>query len=239
LENVLEFNQLYYRFPGADKPALNGATLTLTRGKKIVLVGRNGSGKSTLLLHANGILKPESGEVRVLGRPLQYSRKELVSARQQVGLIFQNPDDQLFSASVEQDISFGAVNLGLTDEEVRDRVASVAAMCEITDLLDRPTHALSGGQKMRVAIAGVLTMNPQVILADEVTAGLDPWMRIHVLESFDRLVKQGVVVLFATHDLNIARFWADEVAVMENGQVTTVGLPTQVFDNPMWREVLY
>ncbi|MBM4412193.1 MAG: ABC transporter ATP-binding protein [Chloroflexi bacterium] len=239
MENVLEFNQLYYRFPGADKPALNGATLTLTRGKKIVLVGRNGSGKSTLLLHANGILKPESGEVRVLGRPLQYSRKELVSARQQVGLIFQNPDDQLFSASVEQDISFGAVNLGLTDEEVRDRVASVAAMCEITDLLDRPTHALSGGQKMRVAIAGVLTMNPQVILADEVTAGLDPWMRIHVLESFDRLVKQGVVVLFATHDLNIARFWADEVAVMENGQVTTVGLPTQVFDNPMWREVLY
>lgn len=239
MENVLEFNQLYYRFPGADKPALNGATLTLTRGKKIVLVGRNGSGKSTLLLHANGILKPESGEVRVLGRPLQYSRKGLVSARQQVGLIFQNPDDQLFSASVEQDISFGAVNLGLTDEEVRDRVASVAAMCEITDLLDRPTHALSGGQKMRVAIAGVLTMNPQVILADEVTAGLDPWMRIHVLESFDRLVKQGVVVLFATHDLNIARFWADEVAVMENGQVTTVGLPTQVFDNPMWREVLY
>jgi cobalt/nickel transport system ATP-binding protein len=239
VEPVLELDQVYYRFPNVDKPALNGATLTLTRGTKMALIGKNGSGKSTLLLHANGILKPESGEVRVSRYPILYSRQGLVTARQQVGLIFQNPDDQLFSASVSQDISFGAVNLGLTNEEVRNRVGWAATLCDITDLLDRPTHALSGGQKMRVAIAGVLVMHPKVILADEVTASLDPWMRIQVLQIFDRLVAQGVAVLFATHDLHIARFWSDEVAVIEKGQIITVAPPENVFADSMWHNLLH
>ncbi|NWF78714.1 MAG: ABC transporter ATP-binding protein [Chloroflexi bacterium] len=235
---VLEWDNLYFTFPGAAAPALRGATLRLERGQRVALLGRNGAGKSTLLLQANGILRPSSGEVRVGGTPLGFSRRGLIAARRQVGLVFQNPDDQLFSASVAQDISFGPLNLGLSVGETRQRVATAAALCEIADLLDRPTHALSGGQKTRVALAGVLAMEPQVILADEATAGLDPWMRQQVFAIFNRLVAQGTTVLLATHDLDVAHHWADLVAVMDAGRVIVAAPPKQVFGDPTLRDLL-
>ncbi len=235
---LLELEQLHYRFPGGAEPALRGASLRLEAGQRVALLGRNGAGKSTLMLHANGLLRPSSGQVRVAGEPLVYTRRGLLAARRQVGLVFQNPDDQLFSASVAQDISFGPLNLGLDAPETRRRVAEAAALCEVHDLLDRPTHALSGGQKLRVALAGVLAMAPRVILADEVTSGLDPWMRRQVFAIFNRLVAQGVTVLLATHDLSVARHWADLVAVMEAGQVVVVAPSAEVFGDAELRRLI-
>jgi cobalt/nickel transport system ATP-binding protein len=229
---ALELDDLHYTFPGFAAPALRGAALRLEAGQRVALLGRNGAGKSTLMLHANGILRPAAGRVRVAGAPLDYSRRGLQAARRQVGLVFQNPDDQLFSASVAQDISFGPLNLGLDATEARRRVAAAAELCEVTELLERPTHALSGGQRARVALAGVLAMEPLVILADEVTAGLDPWMREQVMAIFDRLAARGTAVLLATHDLAAARDWADTIAVMEAGRVVATATPAAMFGDP-------
>jgi cobalt/nickel transport system ATP-binding protein len=216
---VLEADALFYRYAGYEEYALHGASLRLMPGQKVALMGRNGSGKSTLLLHCNGILRPERGDVRVAGVRMGYDRASLKRWRQQVGLIFQQPDDQLFSASVMQDISFGPLNLGLSDEDARQRVQVAARLCGVVDVLDRPTHALSGGEKARVALAGVLAMEPLVVLADEVTASLDPWMRRQVFDIFDRLVEQGKTVLLSTHDIHTARTWADSIVVMDSGRV--------------------
>jgi cobalt/nickel transport system ATP-binding protein len=229
---LLEFDDLHYTFPGSAIPALRGASLLIATGQRIALLGRNGAGKSTLLLHANGILRPAAGQVRLEGAPLEYTRRGLLRVRRQVGLVFQNPDDQLFSASVLQDISFGPMNLGLSIADVRRRVAEAADLCGISNLLDRPTHALSGGQKSLVALAGVLAMAPRVLLVDETTSGLDPWMRHQIFAIFDRLVEQGVTVLLATHDLTVARQWADTVVVMHEGRVVASAPPMQVFADP-------
>ena len=229
---LLEFDDLHYTFPCSDIPALRGASLSIAIGQRIALIGRNGAGKSTLLLHANGILRPAAGQVRLDGAPLEYTRRGLLRVRRQVGLVFQNPDDQLFSASVLQDISFGPMNLGLSIADVRRRVAEAADLCGISNLLDRPTHALSGGQKSLVALAGVLAMAPRVLLVDETTSGLDPWMRHQIFAIFDRLVEQGVTVLLATHDLTVARQWADTVVVMHEGRVVASAPPMQVFADP-------
>ncbi len=216
---ILELDNLHYRYPGHGTPALRGATLSLPTGARVALLGRNGCGKSTLLLHCNGILRPDSGIVRFEGRRLAYDRRSLRELRRRVGIVFQNPDDQLFSASVAQDISFGPLNLGLGERETRRRVQAAAEMCEIIELLERPTHALSGGQKTRVALAGVLAMDPVVVIADEVTTSLDPWMRRQVLAIFQRLVAEGKTVVVATHDVEIAHYWADLVVVMNEGRI--------------------
>lgn len=159
---LLEVENLHYGYPGYATTVLRGTTLNVWLGQKVGLIGRNGSGKSTLLLHCNGILRPDSGQIRVAGQSMAYDRRSLLLWRRQVGLIFQNPDDQLFSASVAQDISFGPLNLGLSVEEVRQGVESAAEMCGVTEVLERPTHALSGGEKARVALAWVLAMEPLV-----------------------------------------------------------------------------
>lgn len=232
---LIEFDNLHYTFPGSRMPALRGATLRIEAGQRIVLLGRNGAGKSTLLLHANGILRPAAGQVRLNGKPLEYTRRGLLMVRRQVGVVFQNPDDQLFSASVRQDISFGPLNLGLSIDEVRHRVAAAADLCGVGDLLDRPTHALSGGQKTRVALAGVLAMGPDILLVDEATSGLDPWMRRQIFAIFNRLVERGTTVVLATHDLDAAQHWADTVVVMHEGRVAVAAPATKVFTDPELR----
>lgn len=226
---LLELSDLYYRYSGQTQWALQGATLQLPAGSKVALLGRNGSGKSTLILHCNGILQPQQGTVRFAGQTINYERASLLELRRQVGIIFQNPDDQLFSASVAQDISFGPLNLGLSLAETRQRVQTVAELCEIADLLQRPTHALSGGEKARVALAGVLAMDPALLIGDEVTANLDPWMRRQLFTIFQRLVDQGKTIVLATHDVEFARYWADLVVMMEAGRVIAAAAPQQIF----------
>jgi cobalt/nickel transport system ATP-binding protein len=232
---ILQYTNLHFRYVGVAQPALCGANLTVLPGQKLVLLGRNGAGKSTLLLHGNGILRPTAGEVRIDGAALRYDRAGLTRVRQQVGVIFQNPDDQLFSASVRQDIGFGPLNLGLPPAQVEQRVQAAAEQCAVTDLLAQPTHALSGGQKARVALAGVLAMQPRLLLVDEALAGLDPWMQAQMLAIFDGLARQGVAIVLSTHDLALARRWPDQIALMEAGQVVMMAPPTELLSEPEWR----
>ena len=222
---ILEFDQVHYTYPGQDHLALDGISLQLPAGKRIAVLGQNGSGKSTLFLHANGILQPDAGTVHFDGSPLSHRRADLHELRRQVGVVFQHADEQLFSASVAQDISFGPLNLGLTEAEARTRVAEVADLCGLTDLLDRPTHALSGGEKARAALAGVLAMRPDVLLIDEPTASLDPPMRRQIFTIFQQLHTQGKTIVLATHELAVARHWADLLVVMHQGQVLAVDSP--------------
>jgi cobalt/nickel transport system ATP-binding protein len=223
---IFEFKDVCYKYPAHDdQPALQALSVILPQGEKIAVVGRNGSGKSTFFLHCNGLYRPQSGQVFFKGQPLAYDRKSLKWLRQQVGLVFQNPDDQLFSASVAQDISFGPLNLGLSEGEARRRVQAAAAVCEITHLLERPTHALSGGEKARVALAGVLAMEPEVLVADEPMASLDPWVQLTIFEILQRFYDQGKTILMATHNLSVVRYWASYVVVLQNGQVVFAGSP--------------
>ena len=235
MSSIFEFKDVYYSYPAQqDRSALNGFSVKIPEGEKVAVVGRNGSGKSTFFLHCNGLYRPRSGEVHFKGQPLAYDRQSLKSLRQQVGLIFQNPDDQLFSASVAQDISFGPLNLGLSEAEARKRVQEAAEICEITDLLERPTHALSGGEKARVALAGVLAMEPEVLVADEPLASLDPWVRLTIFNILQKIYDQGKTILMATHNLSVVRYWSSYVVVLDAGQVAFAGTPPDLLnDKPL------
>lgn len=229
---IFEFRDVHYAYPAQqERSALRGLNVTIPQGQKIAVVGRNGSGKSTFFLHCNGLYRPDSGQVRFKGELMAYNRKSLKRLRQQVGLVFQNPDDQLFSASVAQDISFGPLNLGLTESETRNRVLEAADLCEITGLLNRPTHALSGGEKARVALAGVLAMQPDVLVADELMSSLDPWVRLTIFDILQRFYDQGKTILMATHDLSVVRYWATYVVVMQDGQAVFAGTPKELLTN--------
>jgi cobalt/nickel transport system ATP-binding protein len=228
---IFEFKNVHFNYcrqDGYQQAALCGFSLQIPAGEKIAVVGRNGSGKSTFFLHCNGLLTPDSGEVLFKGQRLKYDRQALKALRQQVGLVFQNPDDQLFSASVEQDISFGPLNLGLDEATTRQRVQMAAETCQIEHLLSRPTHALSGGEKARAALAGVLAMEPDMLLADEPMASLDPWVRLVVFEILQRFYDQGKTILMATHNLSVVRYWASHVLVVEAGQVVFTGKPKEL-----------
>jgi len=201
------------------RPVLDGAALTVPPGHRLALLGANGSGKTTLLRCLSGALRPARGRITLDGAELQHSRKGLRAHRQDVQLVLQDPDDQLFSASVAQDVSFGPANLGLPDDEVRARVAEALALLAVADLAARPTHQLSYGERKRVAIAGAVAMRPCVLLLDEPTAGLDPTAVGEALAALTRLQQAGSTVLMSTHDVDLALRWADEVAVVVDGGV--------------------
>ena len=228
---IFEFQDVHYLYPGQERSALKGCSVAVPPGEKVAVVGRNGAGKSTFFLHCNGLYRPNSGSVHFKGRPMDYGRKALKQLRQQVGLVFQHPDDQLFSASVAQDISFGPLNLGLDEMEVRQQVQNAAKLCEIEHLLDQPTHALSGGEKARVALAGVLAMQPEVLVADELMSSLDPWVRLAIVEILERLCDQGKTIIMATHDLSVVRYWATFVIVMQAGRVVFADTPKRLLTN--------
>jgi|WetSurMetagenome_2_1015567.scaffolds.fasta_scaffold159810_2 cobalt/nickel transport system ATP-binding protein len=225
----LRFNKICYSYQGITEQALDDVSMELQMGEKIAMIGRNGSGKSTLMMIANGILQPQSGELILDEQPVQYDRKSLLNLRQNVGVVFQNPEDQLFSASVYQDLSLGPLNMGLTVERAQTRVEEVAELCGLTGLMHRPTHALSSGEKTRAALAGVLAMEPQFLFADEVTNSLDPWMRSQVLHILSNWVERGHTVILATHDWSLAGSWAQRVIWMDQGRIFRQGTPAEVF----------
>ncbi len=222
---ILEFEDIQFTYTGQTQPALDGITVRFESGEKVALVGHNGSGKSSLILHANGILRPQKGEVRLDGQIVRYDKRSLQVLRRNVGLVFQNPEEQLFSASDFQDISLGPLNLKMSYADTRQRVMEIAEECGILHLLDRPTHALSGGEKTRAALAGVLAMKPKFIFADELTNSLDPWMRYQMIEILDHLVEEGCAVILASHDLQLVRDWAQRVIWIEHGRVYRQGSP--------------
>ncbi|MFZ4790371.1 MAG: energy-coupling factor ABC transporter ATP-binding protein [Candidatus Competibacteraceae bacterium] len=218
---------LEYTYPGGIA-ALRDLDLTVERGRKLVILGPNGSGKTTLLLHLNGTFRPTRGEVLLDGCPAGYDRHALNQWRRRVGLVLQEPDDQLFAATVGQDVSFGPLNLGLTALEARERVGEALAALRIADLVDRATHTLSFGQKKRVAIAGILAMRPEILVLDEPTAGLDPHGVVHLLNALQRLHDAGTTLVFSTHDVELAYAWADQAAIFQDGTVLRQGETTAV-----------
>lgn len=223
-----ELNQLSYAYADGTK-ALSDITLDIPKGKKIAILGHNGAGKSTLFQHLNGILKPTAGTIVFEGNDLEYSRKALKALRQKVGIVFQNADHQLFSGTVKQDIAFGPLNLGWSTEKTEEKIAWAVAQTEVEDLLDKPIHFLSVGQKKRVAMAGVLAMEPSVLLLDEPTAGLDNYYATQVLQYLAKLEDGERTILLATHDIPLAYEWADLIIVMEAGRIIYNGDPITLF----------
>lgn len=211
---------------------LDGATLEVRPGRRLALLGANGSGKSTLLSCLAGNLEPSSGHVLLDGQPLRYTRSGLREHRQEVQLVLQDPDDQLFSADVAQDISFGPMNLGLPIAQVRDRVEEALDLLSITHLRRKPTHQLSFGEKKRVAVAGAIAMRPCVLLLDEPTAGLDPFGVEEMLAALHRLEQHDTTVVVSTHDVAFALEWAAEMAIIKDGAVVS-GAPRELLADEM------
>lgn len=229
-DSVLAAEGLTYSYDGGPA-ALDGLDLIIRRGRRLALVGANGAGKTTLLLHLNGTLRPRAGSVWLKGRRADYGRRELTEWRQVVGLVFQNPEDQLFAGTVAQDISFGPMNLDLPVADVRERVEDALESLDIVALRDRPTHMLSFGQKKRAAIAGAVAMRPEVLIIDEPLAGLDPSGAEHLLAVLERLERGGTTLVLATHDMALAYAWADEVAVLHGGVIAAHGDPPHVMSD--------
>ncbi|MCB1824364.1 MAG: ABC transporter ATP-binding protein [Candidatus Competibacteraceae bacterium] len=227
---LLAARGLEYRYPG-QIVALRDLDLTIERGRKLALLGSNGSGKTTLLLHLNGTFRPTGGATLLDGQPACYDRQALNRWRRRVGLVLQEPDDQLFAATVAQDVSFGPLNLGLSEAETRNRVREALEALRIAPLAERATHTLSFGQKKRVAIAGVLAMRPELLVLDEPTAGLDAHGVTHLLSALQGLHEAGTTLVFSTHDTELAYSWADRVAVLHEGTVLAQGETTAVLEN--------
>lgn len=229
---AIEVENLEYRYEDGQQ-ALRGVTFGAEKGKVTGIVGANGAGKSTLFLNMNGVLTPSGGRVRINGEEVSYARKDLPALRRQVGVVFQDPDDQLFSADVYRDISFGAVNLGLPEEEVRARVEDAMERTGISHLRNKPTHALSYGQKKRVAIAGVLVMKPSIMVLDEPTAGLDPQGVHDIMELLGELRDHlNITIILATHDMDIIPLYCDQVYLLSEGKMVHAGTPAELFCHP-------
>lgn len=224
---LLELRAVSHTYPDGSI-GLQDCGLALQRGRRYALLGANGAGKTTVLQHLNGLLRPSAGTLHYDGQPFDYSRKGLTALRSRVGLVFQNPDRQLFSALVEEDVSFGPLNLGLPDEEVRQRVATALDAVDLRGHARRAVHQLSFGQKKRVCIAGVLAMEPDVLLLDEPMAGLDAPMQEELAALLDRLAARGVTVLLSTHDIDFALRWADDIHIMSAGRCIASGPAQQL-----------
>jgi len=215
--DVVQINDLHFAYPDGHV-ALRGINLNICEGEKVALVGPNGAGKSTLMLHLNGILNGGPGELSVAGMPL--SEKNLPVIRALVGLVFQNPDDQLFSPTVFDDVAFGPLHMGLPEEEVYQRVESALAAVAMDGFGDRLSHHLSVGQKKRIAIATVLAMKPQILILDEPSAGLDPRARRALINLLGEL---PITMLVSTHDLRMVQELFPRMVIMDEGEIVADG----------------
>jgi len=222
--DVLQVADLHFSYPDGHA-ALHGVSLSLCKGDKVALVGPNGAGKSTLMLHLNGILTGKGG-LTIAGLPV--NEKNLPQIRAAVGLVFQNPDDQLFSPTVFEDVAFGPLHMGYPEAEVRERVETALARVRMSAYRDRLSHHLSVGEKKRIAIATVLSMNPQMLVLDEPSAGLDPRARrtlINLLKELD------ITMLVSTHDLALAREVFPRMVIMDEGRIVADGSTAELLEN--------
>ena len=217
MHHTIEVENLSFAYPDGHR-ALGGISLHIAPGEKVALLGPNGAGKSTFILHLNGILRAQAGRVRVSG--IEVSDKTLGRVRQAVGLVFQNPDDQLFSPTVFDDVAFGPIYQGLRDPEVRARVDGALAAVNMSDYQGRVSHHLSSGEKKRIAIATVLSMQPEILVLDEPTAGLDPRARRGLINLLRALPQ---TMLIATHDIRMVLELAPRAVVMDHGLVVADG----------------
>jgi cobalt/nickel transport system ATP-binding protein len=225
--HLIETRNLTYFYSGRVK-ALDNINFIAPRNARIAVIGSNGAGKSTLFKHFNGIFRPTSGSVLIRGEPI--TNANIREVRKFVGIVFQNADDQIFSPTVEQDVAFGPTNLGLDEETIHHRVHEALKIMGIEDLAQRVPHHLSGGEKKRVAIAGAIAMEPEVLVLDEPTAGLDS-KGIHDLLGFINTLKQrsGMTVIFSTHDVSLVPEIADYIYVLNKGAIVAQGTIAEVF----------
>ncbi len=228
---ILETRDLKYAYPDGTA-AIDGINIEIGTGARVAFVGRNGSGKSTLFLLLNGTLKPGQGEVLFHGSRFWYDSKSLREIRSKVGIVFQNSDDQLFAPTVEQDVAFGPTNLGLPKREVEDAVDHALLYVGLAHNRGKPPHHLSGGEKKRVAIAGVIAMEPEVIILDEPLSNLDPVGADEIVDMLGELNHLGKTIIISTHDVDLAYGWSDYVYLMSEGRIIGKGAPDQVFECP-------
>jgi len=222
--DILQVTDLHFSYPDGHV-ALQGVTLHLSEGDKVALVGPNGAGKSTLILHLNGILSGQGG-LSVSGLPL--TEKNLPVIRAAVGLVFQNPDDQLFSPTVFEDVAFGPLHMGLPEAEVRARVEEALEQVRMTNYKDRLSHHLSAGEKKRIAIATVLSMHPKILVLDEPTAGLDPRARRALINLLRDL---PITMLVSTHDMTMVRELFPRMVVLDEGRIVADGPTTDILND--------
>jgi cobalt/nickel transport system ATP-binding protein len=225
---ILEARDVRYRYPHGLE-AIRGISFHVRRGEKVALVGPNGAGKSTLLLMFNGLLRPDSGMILFDNRPLRYDRASLRELRRRVGFVFQDPDRQIIAPTVWQDVAFGPVNLGLPEGEVRAAVEGALGKVGLPGFGRRPPHQLSSGEKKRVAIAGVLAMDPDLLVLDEPTSNLDPAGSEDIMELLEELRGNGKTIIISTHDVELAYPWADRVILLRGGEILREDSPEVAF----------
>ena len=226
---AVNVTDLFYTYPDGTE-ALKGVNFKVMEGERVAVIGSNGSGKSTLFYHLNGLFSPTKGTVLI--NEEEITKTNLDKIRMTVGLVFQDPDDQLFAPTVWEDVAFGPRNMGLSKREVAERVNSALNMLHIADLKDKRPDNLSGGQKRLVSIAGVLAMNPEIIVLDEPTSNLDPCTSsavMHLLVDLSR--RMNIALIIATHDVDAVPQYADRIYVMHRGRFVAEGTPEAVFSN--------
>lgn len=239
MATILSARNLSFSYPGDEEtpayPALNGVDFDIEEGSFTAILGHNGSGKSTLAKLLCMILEPTGGTLTLFGKDMTapgITEEDILAARREIGMVFQNPDNQLVATIVEEDVAFGCENLGLPSAEIRRRVDEALALVGMTEFARHAPHKLSGGQKQRVAIAGTIAMKRRCVIFDESTAMLDPLGRREVMTTIERLNREeGITVLLITHYMNEAAM-ADRVLVMNQGKILTQGTPREVFGNP-------
>lgn len=231
MENIIKIDNLYFQYPhGEDeepKLAIKGVSLEIEEGSFTAIIGQNGSGKSTLAKNLNGLLLPSKGAVYVSGMDTRDEDK-IWDIRQAAGMVFQNPDNQLVSAIVEDDVAFGPENIGIDPVEIRARVDEALDAVKMGKYKRKAPHLLSGGQKQRIAIAGVVAIRPRCIIFDEPTAMLDPHGRKDIMEIIEKLHREGITVILITHFMDEA-VKADRVVIMNKGEILLDGTPEHVF----------
>lgn len=228
---ILEAREIRYRYPRGLE-AVRDISFHIRKGEKIALVGPNGAGKSTLMLMFNGMIRPDSGIILFDNEPVSYDKESLRKLRKRVGFVLQNPDRQIIAPTVYQDVAFGPVNLGYSETEVRTAVSEALRYVGLEGFERRPPHMLSGGEKKRVAIAGVLAMDPDVLVFDEPTSGLDPSGSEDIMELLDELNHQGKTIIISTHDIELAYPWADRAILLLKGKILQEAIPDVAFGRP-------
>ncbi|APC42073.1 energy-coupling factor ABC transporter ATP-binding protein [Clostridium estertheticum] len=225
---ILNVENLYYVY-GNGKAALDGVSVDIYEGEKIAVIGSNGSGKSTFFLNINGVFTPQQGKIIYRGNVV--NKKNLKDLRKNIGIVFQDADNQIIASTVRAEVGFGPMNLKLPKEEVIKRVEESLSYMNISDFKDRPPHYLSGGEKKRVTIAGIIAMKSEIIIYDEPTASLDPLNTMMLEEVLAKLSSEGKTMLISTHDVDFAYRWAQRVLVFCQGKIIADGTPLEIFLN--------
>lgn len=229
-EPILETQNLTFTYPDGTR-ALKNINMSINKGEKVAVMGANGAGKSTLFSHFNGLTEPTSGIVKINGNEMKYDKKSLLKIRQKVGVVFQNPNDQLFAPTVQEDVAFGPMNLGLDLNEVDKRVEKSLKMVGMEGFEEKPPHHLSGGQQKRVSIAGIIAMNPELMIIDEPTAGLDPQGVDQVLTILNHLNEKGMTLLVSSHNVELITEFANKIFIVHDGEIINEGSTNDVFSN--------